>query len=43
MLPKDEWTKPEEDVPYLTDLIKEIESELNEREDLDAMVVQKKK
>merc|ERR1711981_750483 len=26
--PKNEWTKPEEDVPYLTPLIKEIEAEL---------------
>ena len=43
MLPKNEWTKPEEDVPYLTPLIKEIEAELNERENLESMVVQKKK
>jgi len=43
LLPKAEWTKPEEDVPYLTPLIKEIEAELNERENLDALVVQKKK
>merc|ERR1711900_77685 len=43
LLPKNEWTKPEEDVPYLTPLIKEIEAELNERENLDSMVVQKKK
>jgi ubiquinol-cytochrome c reductase subunit 7 len=43
LLPKDEWTKPEEDVPYLTPLIKEIEAELNERENMDAMVLAKKK
>jgi len=41
LLPKEEHTKPEEDVPYLTPLIAEIEAELKEREDLEAMVVTK--
>jgi ubiquinol-cytochrome c reductase subunit 7 len=43
LLPKEEWTKPEEDKPYLTPLIQEIEAEINERNDLDAMVVSKDK
>ncbi|QDS76384.1 Cytochrome b-c1 complex subunit 7 [Venturia effusa] len=43
LLPKEEHTKPEEDVPYLSPLIQEIEKELAEREDLDNMVVKKKK
>jgi ubiquinol-cytochrome c reductase subunit 7 len=42
LLPKNEWTKPEEDVPYLTPLIKEIEAEIAERRDLDSITVQKK-
>jgi len=41
LLPKEEHTKPEEDVPYLTPLIEEIEAELKEREDLEAMVITK--
>ena len=31
-----------QDVPYLTPLIREIEAELKERDDLEAMVVKKK-
>ncbi|ORY09370.1 cytochrome b-c1 complex subunit 7 [Clohesyomyces aquaticus] len=42
LLPKEQWTKPEEDGPYLTSIIKEIEAEMAEREDLEAMVVQKR-
>ncbi|KAF2418247.1 14 kDa subunit of cytochrome bd ubiquinol oxidase [Tothia fuscella] len=42
LLPKEEHTKVEEDVPYLTPIIEEIEAELKEREDLEAMVVNKK-
>ncbi|KAF2872559.1 ubiquinol-cytochrome C reductase complex 14kD subunit-domain-containing protein [Massariosphaeria phaeospora] len=42
LLPKEEWTKDEEDTPYLTVLIKEIETEMAEREDLEAMVVTKR-
>ncbi|KAK7190798.1 hypothetical protein DPSP01_006601 [Paraphaeosphaeria sporulosa] len=43
LLPKNEWTKPEEDTPYLSKIIEEIEVEMSEREDLEAMVVQKRK
>ncbi|KIW05159.1 uncharacterized protein PV09_03710 [Verruconis gallopava] len=43
LLPKEEWTKPDEDTPYLTPLIEEIEAELAERADLDAMIVSKGK
>ncbi|KAI5197536.1 ubiquinol-cytochrome c reductase complex 14 kDa protein [Aureobasidium subglaciale] len=41
LLPKNEQTKPEDDVPYLSPIIKEIESEKRERMDLDAMVIKK--
>ncbi|KAK8212898.1 Cytochrome b-c1 complex subunit 7, mitochondrial [Zalaria obscura] len=41
LLPKNEHTKPEEDYPYLSPIIKEIEAELAEREDLEAMVVKR--
>ncbi|KAL8737393.1 MAG: hypothetical protein Q9181_001730 [Wetmoreana brouardii] len=43
LLPKDQQTKPEEDTLYLTPIIKEIEQEIRERGDLEAMVVNKKK
>ncbi|KAH7389576.1 ubiquinol-cytochrome C reductase complex 14kD subunit-domain-containing protein [Phaeosphaeria sp. MPI-PUGE-AT-0046c] len=43
LLPKEEWVKPEEDEPYLDVLIKEIEAEMKEREDLEAMVISKRK
>lgn len=42
LLPKEEQTKPEEDIPYLTPIIEEIEAEMKEREDLEAMVVRKR-
>ncbi|KAK4964147.1 Cytochrome b-c1 complex subunit 7, mitochondrial [Elasticomyces elasticus] len=41
LLPKNEQTKPEEDYQYLTPIIREIEAERNEREDLEAMVIKK--
>ncbi|MCJ1481474.1 Cytochrome b-c1 complex subunit 7 [Schaereria dolodes] len=43
LLPKDQHTKPEEDDLYLTPVIKEIEAELKEREDLEAMVIKKRR
>lgn len=42
LLPKVEWTKPEEDTPYLGPLIQLIEAEAKEREALDTMTVYKK-
>ncbi|KAK3080143.1 hypothetical protein LTS18_003001 [Coniosporium uncinatum] len=42
LLPKAEQTKPEEDLPYLSPLIEEIEAEIKEREDLESMVIKKK-
>ncbi|KAG9190749.1 hypothetical protein G6011_08837 [Alternaria panax] len=42
LLPKEEWTKPEDDTPYLAELITDIEAEMHEREDLEAMVIQKR-
>ncbi|KAG9951305.1 hypothetical protein KCU81_g4991, partial [Aureobasidium melanogenum] len=41
LLPKNEQTKPEDDIPYLSPIIKEIEAERRERMDLDAMVIKK--
>ncbi|KAI9657534.1 MAG: Cytochrome b-c1 complex subunit 7 [Alyxoria varia] len=43
LLPEEEWVKPGEDIPYLSPLIDEIETEIKEREDLDSMVMEKKK
>ncbi|KAF1973126.1 hypothetical protein BU23DRAFT_554421 [Bimuria novae-zelandiae CBS 107.79] len=42
LLPKEEWTKVEDDTPYLTNIIKEIQVEMAEREDLEAMVITKR-
>ncbi|KAF2840554.1 ubiquinol-cytochrome c reductase complex 14 kDa protein-like protein [Patellaria atrata CBS 101060] len=41
LLPVEEQTKPEDDYQYLTPIIEEIEAELAEREDLEAMTVMK--
>ncbi|GKZ21882.1 cytochrome b-c1 complex subunit 7 [Aspergillus brasiliensis] len=41
LLPAAEQTKPEEDVEYLSPIIREIEKEKLEREDLDALVVRR--
>jgi len=43
LLPAEEQTLPEDDKPYLTPIIEEIEAEKKERADLEAMVVTKKK
>ncbi|KAK3681449.1 cytochrome b-c1 complex subunit 7 [Podospora appendiculata] len=42
LLPKNEWTKPEEDVPYLGPLVEQLENEIKEREALDTLEVVKK-
>lgn len=42
LLPKAEWTKADEDTPYLAPLIKLIEAEAKEKEALDTMTVYKK-
>lgn len=42
LLPKDQWTKPEEDTPYLLPLIKQIEAEIKERNELDTIEIIKK-
>jgi len=39
LLPKSEWTKPEEDTPYLAPLIAEIEAEAKEKTELDTLTV----
>ncbi|KAK0708780.1 cytochrome b-c1 complex subunit 7 [Apiosordaria backusii] len=38
ILPKNEWTKPEEDVPYLSPILQAIEAEAKEKEALDTLV-----
>ncbi|PKK42161.1 hypothetical protein CI102_13533 [Trichoderma harzianum] len=42
LLPKDQWTKPEEDVPYLRNILAQVEAELAEKDALDSMTVIKK-
>ncbi|KAK7532412.1 cytochrome b-c1 complex subunit 7 [Phyllosticta citribraziliensis] len=41
LLPKDQWTKPDEDTPYLSPIIREIEAEKAEREDLENLTIKK--
>ncbi|CAL5873898.1 uncharacterized protein PFLUO_LOCUS8181 [Penicillium psychrofluorescens] len=41
LLPPAEQTKPDEDVEYLSPIIREIEKEVKEREDLDTLVVRR--
>lgn len=43
ILPKEQHTKAEEDVPYLSPIIAEIEAEQQEKADLDSLVVSKRK
>ncbi|KAF7585856.1 Cytochrome b-c1 complex subunit 7 [Aspergillus hancockii] len=42
LLPAAEQTKPEEDVEYLSPIIREIEKEQKERADLDSLVVKRR-
>ncbi|KAI2638912.1 putative ubiquinol--cytochrome-c reductase [Hypomontagnella submonticulosa] len=39
LLPKEEWTKPEEDVPYLQPLIDQITAEEKEKHALDSLTI----
>lgn len=39
LLPKAQWTKPEDDVPYLLPLIKQVEAEIKERQELDTIAI----
>ncbi|KAI1389813.1 14 kDa subunit of cytochrome bd ubiquinol oxidase [Hypoxylon trugodes] len=39
LLPKSEWTKPEEDIPYLQPLINQIHAEEKEKQALDSLTV----
>lgn len=41
ILPPEEQTKPEEDIPYLQPYIEEIEREISERKELDAASISK--
>ncbi|MCJ1361578.1 Cytochrome b-c1 complex subunit 7 [Acarospora aff. strigata] len=43
LLPKEEQTKPEEDIAYLTPILEEIAKEAKEREDLEAMTIFRRK
>ncbi|CAG9992650.1 unnamed protein product [Clonostachys byssicola] len=42
LLPKSEWTKPEEDVSYLQHIIEQVEAEIAEKDALDTASVIKK-
>ncbi|ROT41513.1 cytochrome b-c1 complex subunit 7 [Sodiomyces alkalinus F11] len=42
LLPRDQWTKPEEDVPYLSPLVEQIQAEMAEAKALDTLEVVKK-
>ncbi|VUC34679.1 unnamed protein product [Clonostachys rosea] len=42
LLPKSEWTKPEEDVSYLQHIIDQVEAEIAEKDALDTASVIKK-
>ncbi|EED23667.1 ubiquinol-cytochrome c reductase complex 14 kDa protein [Talaromyces stipitatus ATCC 10500] len=42
LLPAAEQTKPEEDVEYLSPIIRELQKEAQEREDLDNLIVKRK-
>ncbi|KAF4582203.1 ubiquinol-cytochrome C reductase-like protein [Ophiocordyceps camponoti-floridani] len=42
LLPKEQWTKPEEDTPYLRPLVQQVEAELAEKNAFDSMEVFKK-
>ncbi|CAG8953124.1 hypothetical protein HYFRA_00003322 [Hymenoscyphus fraxineus] len=43
LLPKDQQTKPSEDIAYLSPIIKEIEAEAKERLDLESLSITKRK
>ncbi|KAF4637326.1 hypothetical protein G7Y89_g736 [Cudoniella acicularis] len=43
LLPVSQQTKPEEDVPYLSPIIREIEAEARERSDLETLSITKRK
>jgi len=43
LLPLEQHTKPEEDLLYLSPIIREIEAENKEREDLDVMTLKRSK
>ncbi|EEA27966.1 ubiquinol-cytochrome c reductase complex 14 kDa protein [Talaromyces pinophilus] len=42
LLPAEEQTKPAEDVEYLSPIIRELQKEAQEREDLDNLIVKRK-
>ncbi|KAK4188049.1 cytochrome b-c1 complex subunit 7 [Podospora australis] len=42
ILPRSEWIKPSEDVPYLSPILEEVIAEEKERADLDTLAVVKK-
>ncbi|KAI0024195.1 cytochrome b-c1 complex subunit 7 [Xylariomycetidae sp. FL0641] len=41
LLPKDQWTKPQDDVPYLTPILEMIKAEEKQKRDLDSLTVVK--
>ncbi|CZR59714.1 probable ubiquinol--cytochrome-c reductase [Phialocephala subalpina] len=43
LLPKEQHTKPDEDVEYLSPIIRQIEAEAKERDDLESLSLNKRK
>ncbi|KAJ8105282.1 hypothetical protein ONZ43_g7487 [Nemania bipapillata] len=39
LLPKDQWTKPEEDIPYLTPILEQIRAAEAEKASLDSLTI----
>ncbi|ODQ52895.1 cytochrome b-c1 complex subunit 7 [Saitoella complicata NRRL Y-17804] len=42
LLPKEQWTTLDQDHRYISNILKEVEAEEQERADLDAMIIRKK-
>ncbi|KFA61388.1 hypothetical protein S40285_03607 [Stachybotrys chlorohalonatus IBT 40285] len=42
ILPRDQWTKPEDDIRYMKPILEQVEAELIEKDALDSMTVIKK-
>lgn len=41
LLPKNQWVKPEEDIRYIDPILKEVITEMHERDELDTLTLQK--
>ncbi|KTW29849.1 hypothetical protein T552_01053 [Pneumocystis carinii B80] len=41
LLPKNQWVKAEEDTRYISEILKEVVTEMNERNELDTLMLEK--